>query len=1064
VLRKHGYICTMRVRMFRRFATLCFILASAATTVAQALLTINGITDQATYTDNASCNVPVTPGFSYTVTLDGLRTPAVVTNVVNKVDYHEVTVWRTNMSNGDLTSRTIRFIVQASTRGNPEKGLTVWTPYPPIPSTASELAVAILHLVTPRDWPIGLDIPVGAWIDDGKDRIVRGNGWVTAAGFESSAFRIVRGHGSGFLPAATAGGVIDYNPSLAGLATSRQINIEASTTWTSASGSLSANTTWPANSRVALDGDLTIPAGIGLTIKAGSIVRINPLVNIINSGSLNIEGTLAQPVILTPMTRPAPERNTGAWGGIIMRGGRLIANGAVMTGGGGATSFDFSPGSSHRSEQALLLVHSGSTAALTNCFLINQAGQIINGNNSDITLDHCLLQRAITSGESVGGTVIVNHSAIIEFPSIDGNYTAAIADADYDAIYFTTGTHILKDSLVGFSKDDAIDSGSGGAGTVLVTSCWVESALHEALAWSGGGRQTWAYDSVLLNCGQGIEAGWTDGSADGSPNCFANHLLSTANSVGARFGDNYDWTYYGFLRVTNSLLLHNYRDVFAKTWNASGGSWNTNQWVDRLAQMDLRSNYFTGSDSRFPSNSIWNASVDSSRLAPFVSTAPGALVGIGFAVWTNQFAMASLFDGIPVRLSTFTTRTVSVDCTFTGPGGALSGGTLAFAPGETVKRIFPAGFNLQGQSPIHVALGNPQGGEISGVSDLVFTGTVPAPAVSVAVAGLQVGMERIGEGVPVRLSSSAAHSVTMQYRFLAPGDRLLSSGTLSFAPGETLKWIDSPPITPTQYDLVRFDLLSAAGASISGPTNIVFVATVASEQPGPVTLISRGGFWKYLDDGSNQGTAWRQLTFTDSTWASGPAQFGFGEQDENTPIRQTNSVTGTTNIAFYFRSLFVVTNVSSFANLSLWLLRDDGGVVYLNGNEVFRSTNMPQGQILYNTFATSTGENSIDTADLSVTNLVAGTNIAAVEIHQQALTSSDVSFDFELIGNPVLSSTASQSVRAGLFDAQLTLGWGDSTYVLEQANTVTGIWSQVTGPSPVAVPLTNSQMFYRLRR
>src|SRR5262245_44840870 len=128
----------------------------------------------------------------------------------------------------------------------------------------------------------------------------------------------------------------------------------------------------------------------------------------------------------TPTSRPAPERNTGAWGGILMRnGGKLVANGAILTGAGGATAFDFSPGSSHRSEQPLLLAHNGATVALTNCFLLNQAGQIANAYNSDITYDHCLLQRAITAGESVGGTIIISHSALIEFPSVDNVYNAA---------------------------------------------------------------------------------------------------------------------------------------------------------------------------------------------------------------------------------------------------------------------------------------------------------------------------------------------------------------------------------------------------------------------------------------------------------------------------------------------------------------------------------------------------------------------------------------------------------------------------------------------------------------
>ena len=42
------------------------------------------------------------------------------------------------------------------------------------------------------------------------------------------------------------------------------------------------------------------------------------------------------------------------------------------------------------------------------------------------------------------------------------------------------------------------------------------------------------------------------------------HCLSTANLVVARFGDNYDWTYNGFLKVRDSLLLFNHRDIWGR--------------------------------------------------------------------------------------------------------------------------------------------------------------------------------------------------------------------------------------------------------------------------------------------------------------------------------------------------------------------------------------------------------------------------------------------------------------------------------------------------------------------
>ncbi|MFT5152217.1 MAG: hypothetical protein ACI841_002208, partial [Planctomycetota bacterium] len=40
------------------------------------------------------------------------------------------------------------------------------------------------------------------------------------------------------------------------------------------------------------------------------------------------------------------------------------------------------------------------------------------------------------------------------------------------------------------------------------------------------------------------------------------------------------------------------------------------------------------------------------------------------------------------------------------------------------------------------------------------------------------------------------------------------------------------------------------------------------------TLIQTGAVWKYLDDGSDQGTAWQAPAFNDNAWSSGAAQLG----------------------------------------------------------------------------------------------------------------------------------------------------------------------------------------------
>jgi len=103
---------------------------------------------------------------------------------------------------------------------------------------------------------------------------------------------------------------------------------------------------------------------------------------------------------------------------------------------------------------------------------------------------------------------------------------------------------------------------------------------------------------------------------------------------------------------------------------------------------------------------------------------------------------------------------------------------------------------------------------------------------------------------------------------------------------------------------------------------------------------------------------------------------------------------------YYFRHGFSVTNPSSTASLTLRYLRDDGCLIYLNGVEIVRS-NMPGGSIGYNTLATSAiggaDETSWHQTAVNPALLQAGTNVIAVELHQSAINSSDISFDLELI-------------------------------------------------------------------
>lgn len=165
-------------------------------------------------------------------------------------------------------------------------------------------------------------------------------------------------------------------------------------------------------------------------------------------------------------------------------------------------------------------------------------------------------------------------------------------------------------------------------------------------------------------------------------------------------------------------------------------------------------------------------------------------------------------------------------------------------------------------------------------------------------------------------------------------------------------------------------------------------------------MIVEGSGWKYLDNGSNQGTAWRANGFNDSGWASGNAELGYGDGDEVTTVSY-GADDSNKYITTYFRKSFTVSDVSLFTGLSLTLKRDDGAVVYINGVEVVRS-NMTTGTIGYTTLAESAiggdGESTFLQFDIPTSVLQNGSNTVAVEIHQAMLTSSDISFDLTLTG------------------------------------------------------------------
>lgn len=175
------------------------------------------------------------------------------------------------------------------------------------------------------------------------------------------------------------------------------------------------------------------------------------------------------------------------------------------------------------------------------------------------------------------------------------------------------------------------------------------------------------------------------------------------------------------------------------------------------------------------------------------------------------------------------------------------------------------------------------------------------------------------------------------------------------------------------------------------------------------SLVRATSRWRFLDDGSNQRTAWRAMDFDDSEWDDGRAELGYGDGGENTVV-DFGGDSSDKHITTYFRRSFDVDDASAIDALKLSLRRDDGAVVYLNGEEVVRS-NMPSGTITYTTRASSvtnsgTPEQIFSDYTFDASPLRDGTNVLAVEVHQVSPTSSDISFDLALVGGATTRATS----------------------------------------------------------
>ena len=177
--------------------------------------------------------------------------------------------------------------------------------------------------------------------------------------------------------------------------------------------------------------------------------------------------------------------------------------------------------------------------------------------------------------------------------------------------------------------------------------------------------------------------------------------------------------------------------------------------------------------------------------------------------------------------------------------------------------------------------------------------------------------------------------------------------------------------------------------------------------------INRNSQWKYTDQGvSLDQENWKDVVYAkDTNWVFGNGKLGYGQAGLGTELK-FGSDAAKKHITTYLRRNFIPKGSEKFDSLVLYILADDGAVLYLNGKEVHRD-NLPS-TADFTTLANAEKTNNKYQRVVIANNLIDNdTNVIAVELHQAALDGSDIVFDLQLIGKLPYPAIASFPIKKG---------------------------------------------------
>jgi len=221
----------------------------------------------------------------------------------------------------------------------------------------------------------------------------------------------------------------------------------------------------------------------------------------------------------------------------------------------------------------------------------------------------------------------------------------------------------------------------------------------------------------------------------------------------------------------------------------------------------------------------------------------------------------------------------------------------------------------------------------------------------------------------------------------------LSAQTLLPAGVEMKYTVPTGPLDTTWMNEGYDDSSWTAGLSAMGYDNeIVYVPG------GTITLVEAGADARGLVPSSDIGTSWRGLGYDPTGWLSGGTGLGYDTGVNYDPMinLDVESQMYGVRTSAYLRVEFEVTDPSRLTSLELQMKYDDGFVAWINGTEVY-SVYAPT-PLEWDSASTGqvspepTPAGSYESYDVSayLSELVAGTNVLAIQALNRSLTSSDL--------------------------------------------------------------------------